>query len=86
MFFLILSFEEILSFIKDFIQLTFSSLTFFLTWNRCIVILTFLKNVNLYFHIAISLGIVHKLNVHKTYVCSTYVLFPGLRDGTSKLY
>ena len=34
---------------------------FFLTWNRFMIILTFPKNVILYFHIAIPLDIGNKL-------------------------
>ena len=34
-------------FVKDFLQLTF-----FLTWHRCTIILTFSKNITLYFYTA----------------------------------
>ena len=40
-------------FVKGFIQLTFSTSRFFLTWNRFVIILTFPKNIILYFHAAI---------------------------------
>ena len=43
--------------VKYFLQLTFCSLTFFLAWHCCIIILTFLKNIILYIHAAIPLDI-----------------------------
>ena len=56
---------------KDFLQLTFSSLRLLLTWQRCIIILTFPKKIShnliLYFHTAILLDVELKLNVYKTF-------------------
>lgn len=64
-------------FINDFVQLGYSTLTFFLTWNHCIIALTFPKNGFFYLHMEIRLDIGHKFNVHKTYVSLMYVLLPG---------
>ena len=68
-------------FVKDFLQLTFNSLTFFLTWHRCIIMLTFPKNI-FYFHTAISQTIELKINVCKNY---TFYLRPVYRDIRSSL-
>ena len=58
-------------------QLTYSSLTFFLTLYIVVfIILSFAKNIFLYFHIEIPLDIEHKSNIHENYVRSMHVLFP----------
>lgn len=68
-----------------FLQVTFSSLMFFLPWYWCIIILNFPKNVILYFHISIPLDIGHKRNVHKAYLRLIYAIFPGVCEGASKV-
>ena len=71
-------------FVNDFLQLTYNLSTAFFLWYRCVIVITFPKNLFFYFHIEISLDIGHKMNVHKTYVRSIYVLFPGRYMEASK--
>ena len=71
-------------FVNDFLQLTHSFLTFFLTLYCCIKFLTFPKIVFLYFHIEIPLEIGCKFNIYETYVRSMYILFPGGCEEASK--
>ena len=55
--------EAKMFFVKDFLQLTFSLLMVFLTWHCCIRILSFPKNITLYFLTANPLDIELKMNV-----------------------
>lgn len=71
-------------FVNDFLQLTHSFLTFFLTLYCCIKFLTFPKIVFLYFHIKIPLEIGCKFNIYETYVRSMYILFPRGCEEASK--
>ena len=73
-------------FVKDFLQLTLSSLAVFLTWHHCIIILTFPKNIIFqHFHRAFPLIMELKMNVYRTYVRSICVLFSGGYEEASKI-